>query len=210
MVVALLLLTGCRSTDSGEVFNGTALNEDTPAPGFVLRDQFNEPVELASYRDGLTVLTFLFTHCPNVCPIVTNQLRDIYRRLGEDAESVDVLVVSVDPERDTVEAAAGFLSSWDLLHDWRYLVGSRAELEPIWDAYYIDPTIDDPEVAKRVSASNEPRGAIDTLSTQISERYLVIHSTPVYLIDSEGRRRVVFTAPLEPDDVLEDIRALLD
>ncbi len=212
LAVVLLALLACRSPTPDVEFNGTRLTNTGPAPGFTLTDQFNRSVGLDDFSGSVVVLTFLYTNCPNVCPIVTGQLRDVYRELGRDADSVRFVVVSVDPERDTVEAAARYLSKWGLADRWRYLVGDRASLERVWESYYLDPVIDDPETAGLVSSKRtpEPTGAIDALSAEIEDRFLVIHSTPVYLIDAEGRRRVVFTAPLDSNEVVQDIRTLLD
>ena len=212
LAVVLLALLACRSPAPNVEFNGTRLTNTDPAPGFTLTDQFNRSVGLDDFSGSVVVLTFLYTNCPNVCPIVTGQLRDVYQELGRDADSVRFVVVSVDPERDTVEAAARYLSKWELADRWRYLVGDRASLEQVWESYYIDPVIDDPETAGLVSSKRtpEPTGAIDALSAEIADRFLVIHSTPVYLIDAEGRRRVVFTAPLDSNEVVQDIRTLLD
>ena len=212
LAVVLLALLACRSPVPDVEFNGTRLTNTGPAPGFTLTDHFNQSVGLDDFSGSVVVLTFLYTNCPNVCPIVTGQLRDVYQELGRDADSVRFVVVSVDPERDTVEAAARYLSKWGLADRWRYLVGDRASLERVWESYYLDPVIDDPETAGLVSSKRtpEPTGAIDALSAEIAERFLVIHSTPVYLIDAEGRRRVVFTAPLDSNEVVQDIRTLLD
>jgi protein SCO1/2 len=146
---------------------------------------------------------------------VTNQLRDIYLSLDRQADGasdVAVLAVSVDPERDTVEEAHRYLDKWGLADDWRFLVGSREELDPIWKAYFLRPghTHDD-SVEAHSHDGQDPGaggGALDSLSQD--QQYLVIHTTPVYLIDRESRRRVVFTIPLDPDAVAHDIRLLLD
>ena len=212
LAIGLLSLFACHSPEPELEFNGTLLTNADPAPGFTLTDQFDRSTSLDTFSGNVVVLTFLYTNCPNVCPIVTSQLRDVYQGLGSDAESVSFVAVSVDPENDTVEAAARYLSKWELADRWRFLVGDRAKLEPIWESYYIDPVIDDPETATLVSSlqTPQPTGAIDTLRGKISDRFLVIHSTPVYLIDAEGRRRVVFTAPLDPNEVIQDIRTLLN
>jgi protein SCO1/2 len=131
-----------------------------------------------------------------VCPIVTTQLDSIYDSLGDTVTEVEIVAVSVDPERDTVEEARQYLERWDHADDWTFLVGDRELLERIWAAYYLAP----------VSEAGGPLDALRQLST---EPYPVGHSTPVYLIDREGRRRVVFTQPLDPEKVGHDINLLL-
>ena len=208
---------GASATD----FNGTALSDGGPAPDFVLTDQFGESVSLADMRGRAVALSFLFTSCPDVCPVVTTQLKRLYDELGADADSVEFVSVSVDPERDDPQAAMRYLERWGVANEWRYLTGARADLEPIWAAYYISPVIDDADAAARISSRQDaataaaPKpssgGAIDALRSEIAERhsYSILHSAPVYLIDREGTRRLVFTPPLDAARMASDIRALL-
>ena len=211
LLVATLLLTACGPAVSEDDFNGTVLTNPDPAPDFQLVNQFDRPVSLDDFADRVVVLTFLYTNCPDVCPIVTTQLRDTQVALGPDAEDVAFIAISTDPERDTVSAAHEYLGKWGLVDRWDYLVGDRGRLEPVWKEYFIDPVIDprDPLASGSPTPTPQARGAIDTLGSEIMERYLIIHSAPVFLIDREGIRRVVFTPPLEPEKLAEDIRALL-
>ena len=209
LLVAALLLTACGSAVSEDDFNGTVLTNPDVAPEFDLVNQFDRPVTLDDFADRVVVLTFLYTNCPDVCPIVTTQLRDTQVALGPDVEDVAFVAVSTDPERDTVSAAHEYLGKWGLVDRWDYLVGDRGRLEPVWKEYFIDPVIDPRDPLASGSPTPEARGAIDTLGSEIMERYLVIHSAPVFLIDREGIRRVVFTPPLEPEKLAEDIRLLL-
>ena len=206
VAVTLVLLIGCGSGESEPEFNGTVFKNTEPSPPFELTNQVGQAVSLESLQGSAIVLTFLYTYCPDVCPIITTQLRDVQEQLSEDNVSVEFVVISVDPERDTVGAAREYLERWKLEDRWQYLVGDRATLEPIWEGYFVDPYADDDGVKV---ATPEPRGAVDALSAAITERYLVIHSAPVFLIDREGRRRVVFTSPLNPEEIAQDVRTLL-
>ena len=213
-IAAMVLLAAACSSPAAQEFAGTVLTNADAAFEFRLSDQFGRPTSLQDHRGQVVVLTFMYTNCPDVCPIVTNQLRDVYMQLSQQADGADdvaVLAVSVDPERDTVEEARRFLDKWGLADDWRFLVGSREELAPIWKAYYLNP-------GHVHNDSNEPHshdgpdlsgggGAADSSSE--GQKYLVIHSTPVYLIDRQSRRRVVFTTPLDTEAVAHDIRLLL-
>ena len=210
LIICLASLAACGgargdSASGGYSFNGTALSDDAPAPDFVLTDQFGDSVRLSEMRGRAVALSFLFTNCPDVCPVVTTQLKSLYDELGEDADSVEFVSVSVDPERDDPRAAMRYLERWGVADEWRYLTGDRADLEAVWSAYYISPVVEDADAAARISGS----GAIGALRSEIAERYLVIHSAPVYLIDREGTRRVVFTPPLDVGGMAADARALL-
>ena len=144
-------LAACGDGADATEFSGTALSEDAPAPDFVLTDQFGDSVSLSQMRGRAVALSFLFTSCPDVCPIVTTQLKRLYDELGADADSVEFVSVSVDPERDDPLAAMRYLERWEVADEWRYLTGPRADLAPIWEAYYISPVIDDPNAAARIA-----------------------------------------------------------
>ena len=206
-----LVLAACDRTMSEPEFNGTPLKSGDIAPNFELTNQAGRSVSLESLKGQVVVLTFLYTNCPDVCPIVTSRLREIQTLLESEADDALFVAVSVDPERDTIESARKYLDKWELSANWHFLVGDRPELEEVWKAYYVDPAVSDhdPLESGQASPTPEPRGAIDALSAEIAERYLVIHSTPVFLIDRDGNRRVVFTPPLEPEEVSEDIRVLI-
>ena len=205
-VGTLVLLSGCSDDQSEPEFNGTVLKGAEPSPPFELTNHVGQAISLDSFQDRVVVLTFLYTYCPDVCPIITSQLRDVQDQLADDGSGVEFVAISVDPERDTIEAAQDYLRRWKIEEEWQYLVGDRETLEPIWESYFVDPYADD---SGEQVATPEPRGAVDALSAAITERYLVIHSAPVFLIDREGSRRVVFTSPLSPEEIVQDVRTLL-
>ena len=165
----------------------------------------------------MVLLTFLYTNCPDICPVVTSQLRDAHEMLGSVADEVVFVAISVDPERDSVEAARAFSESWEMTDNWVFLVGDEEELSPIWKAYYLDPAINaqsredsDDGHAEDVSTQTTQRGGVSALRQDIKNRYLVIHSTPVYLIDREGIMRVVSTPPLDIESLIHDIKLLVN
>ena len=111
LVTTLFLMSGCLdsldNSDSG--FWGDDCEDEksdcpeTPAPAFVLINQNNEVVNLSQFEGKVVVMTFLFTHCPDVCPALTYQMKRLAEELGDDyEESVVFLSVTVDPEH-TVE-----------------------------------------------------------------------------------------------------------
>lgn len=221
-LIAILLLCACASERDAEDFYGTALTNPDAAPDFSLTDQLGRSVSLHDMRGNVVALTFLYTHCPDVCPIVTSQLRDVQAALGDDSASVRFVAVSVDPERDTQQAAREYLGRWRLDSGWRFAVGEREALSEVWANYYVEPyaeaapaDVGDAGAAEKDTAvatvePAKPSGALDALSAQIAERFTVIHGAPVFLIDRAGMRRVVVTPPLEPDEVAADIRLLLE
>ena len=210
----ILILAACAGPDADAEFNGTVLRNQNAevAPDFTLTNQSGQPASMADFRGSVVVLTFLYTNCPDVCPIVTSQLREAEELLELDANEARFIAVSVDPDRDTVQSARDYLDKWKLSENWHFLVGERPALEEVWKNYYIDPAVTDhdPLESSQASPTPKPGGALNALSAEITQRYLVVHSTPVYLIGRDGRRRVVFTPPLEPEKVAADIQKLLD
>ena len=161
----------------------------------------------------MVLLTFLYTSCPDICPVVTGQIHYAYSLLGRDASNVAFLAVSVDPEHDSVEDAYSYSQKWDMLDKWSFLVGTREELQPVWRAYYIDPASDHEAGGhdhQDTPEHQDEAGGVAGPDQDAIEGYLISHSAPVYLIDREGRMRVLSTPPLDPDGIAHDIRLLLD
>ena len=151
--------------------------------------------ELADARGGRTgtadlagrpyALTFLYTECPDVCPLIGAELRRALESLGARAQDVAALAVSVDPEGDTPAAVRDWLDRHRLPRNFHYLVGSESELKPVWDAYYAAP--------------------------QIPGRPDSTHTASIWLIDGRGRIRTKFSAgvAVRPEDIAHDFEVLL-
>jgi protein SCO1/2 len=138
-----------------------SLRPAIPPSDFTLRDETGRAVSLADFRGRVTVLTFLYTTCEDTCPVTATTIRGALDDLGHD---VPALAVSVDPANDTARSARRFLSERRLTGGrMRFLLGGRAQLAPVWDAYGIRPQGEAFE-----------------------------HSAYVLLIDRAGRQRVSF------------------
>ena len=163
--------------DAGTGFAGS-LRPAVPPQDFRLRDQDGESVSLRSFRGRVVVLTFLYTTCRDTCPLTATQIRGALDDLDRD---VPALAVSVDPANDTPERARRFLFRRGLGEDrMRFLLGSREQLGPVWQAYGI-----------------RPQGAEFE------------HSAYVLLVDKRGRQRIGFpVAQLTPEGLAHDIRRL--
>jgi protein SCO1/2 len=203
---------------SGE-FRGTTLNPPQRAADFTFTDQFGDEVSLSEHRGSVVILTFLYTYCPDVCPVVASHLTDVHELLAsrsDGGEDVSIIAVSVDPERDTVERAHEYSRQYGMLDEWTYLVGGQEELSETWADYYVAPA---PLVADSLEADpldgegageGSSGGSVDSLAEQIAAAYTVNHQTPVYLIDRDGMIRTLFTLPFDPEDVVADVRTLID
>ena len=138
VATALLLATACsQATSQAASFEGTELDPVRAATGFQLHDQFENRVSFSDLVGKVVILTFLYTNCPDICPVITETLKRAHTQLGDDADEVRMVAVSVDPERDTVEQAHRYSERSGMLDTWAFLVGTEDELTPIWSAYYI-------------------------------------------------------------------------
>jgi protein SCO1/2 len=172
------------STAGGPTLKGTALVPPLRTHDFDLRDQSGKLVSLSAQRGRWVVLTFLYTHCPDVCPLIADQLNLALQRLGpQGRKTMRVIAVSVDPRRDTEAAIRHFVAAHALLPQFRFLTGTRARLAPVWRAYHIAAT---------------PNGKT------------VSHSAFEILIDPAGRGRVIYDSQVKGGDVIHDLRALGD
>ncbi len=211
-VLAACLLYLAAAACGPTQFSGTLLTSESPAASFELRNQFGETVSMADRRGRVVVLTFLYTACPDICPLTAERLRAAYELLGEAEEDVSMLVVSVDPERDTEEAALAYSKKWGMERRWDYLVGDRDSLSATWRAYFVAASVEDGGGAVPATRPEGEAGksGVEGLREAIDRRHLISHSAPVYLVDREGAMRVLFTLPFEAADLAHDVRLLLE
>ena len=204
------LILACSSLPAPDDFRGTAVSGERQAQDFSLSDQFGAQKSLRQdFAGKVVVLTFLYTECPDVCPIVANHLRDVAASLREDGQEAAIVIVSVDPEGDTIKGALAYSERWGMEDRWSYLVGEEAALKDVWKAYYIDPYVHGPG---RANAGSQPApiggsgsGGVSALVEQTGR---IIHSAPIYIIDGEGIMRSVFTLPVESEDITHDVQLL--
>jgi protein SCO1/2 len=164
-------------------FAGGELDPPQPTPDFTLTDQSGQKVSMADQRGKLVLLTFLYTNCPDVCPLITQNLNQALEMLGAKRDDVRVLAVSVDPEGDTPKSVDEYAKAHHLLPEFHYLIGSRQELTEVWKAYDVAAVASDPE--------------------------LVDHSAYTMLVDRSGEGRVIYDASVKAEDVVHDVDELL-
>jgi protein SCO1/2 len=121
---------------SGSAFEGAVMPEGLRAPDFELRDQDGERVSMRALRGRPVLVTFLYTTCEDSCPAQAQIVRGALDELGHD---VPALAIAVDPPRDTPRRARAFLSEHRALGRLDFVLGSRAELRPLWKAFAIRP-----------------------------------------------------------------------
>jgi cytochrome oxidase Cu insertion factor (SCO1/SenC/PrrC family) len=150
------------------------------APAFALRDQHGRRVTLASLSGRTIALTFMDSLCKEACPLEGRMLASAIGQVHASPRT-QLLVVSVDPAGDTRRSIAHAVQKWRLPASTIWLLGTRAELKRVWDAYQI---------------------TVDAVSGD------VVHSTAVYLLDKRGYERAGFLMPFLPGLVADDLRVL--
>ena len=193
--LSLLALALAACADGDEPLPGRQLDA-APAPDVSLRNAAGEQVSLAQYRGRPVVLTFLYTDCPDVCPVIAQRIGQALERLGKDGTKVAVLAVSVDPEGDTPEKARAFMEKHGLAGaDRHFLLGDTAALEPVWLAYGVG-TAPDVVGSSRPAAGQAALGRIG-------------HTDATFLIDRQGRNRTLLRGEATAEEIAGGLRTLL-
>jgi protein SCO1/2 len=198
LAVALLVLgvvVGCGSGGgsraSGSAQTSTSSQLDAPAvatpprpaPDFTLRDSLGHPVTLSQYRGKAVLLTFIYDHCPDVCPLIVANLHNALARLGPQAGRTQVVGVSVDPRGDTPATVRAFLAAHRMTGRMEYLIGSQRQLAPVWKAFGVG-----------VKASPDRRE--------------VDHTAAVYGISGGGRITALYPSDFKPAWIAHDVPIL--
>ena len=167
-------------------FHGTLLQSPDPAAEFSLRAQDGQEVSLAQFRGKLVLLYFGYTYCPDVCPATLAESVEAMKLLGKQAEDVQVIMISVDPERDTPEVMGNYMRQFDA----RFigLSGSPDEIARIATLYGI---------FYEKTEGTEATG------------YLVNHTASLLLLDQKGHLKLVFPYGTSGEDLASDLAYLL-
>lgn len=190
VVIALVVLLAAalffRPAPRAASFAGTFLDPSLPAKDFALQGPQGE-VTLDDLKGRYIVLFFGYTACPDVCPTTLAKVSSAIRTIGRDAvQNVQVVLVSVDPERDTPERLATYTAAFG--ENVIGLTGTPEQIARVASAYGI-------HFAKRESES--------------AVGYLVDHTATVTVLDRDGRVRLLWPPTLEPDRIASDLRLLL-
>jgi protein SCO1/2 len=178
---------GGVSTVHGDQYAGLALSRAQPAPPLALNNYLGTPVNIASYRGKAVLVTFLYTHCPDVCPLIASHLHTALLAMpAAERSKLQIIAVSVDPRGDTPSTVAAFLSAHEMTGRMQYLIGSAASLKAVWRAWGI------------ASAAEASAGNPD----------LVAHSALVYGITAHGKIAEIFQANFAPSEIVHDARIL--
>jgi cytochrome oxidase Cu insertion factor (SCO1/SenC/PrrC family) len=164
-----------------------------PAPPLNLPDQNGQRTTIADLRGHVVLLTFLDSRCTNLCPIEGAQLAQVQHHLTA-GEQPELVVVSVNPA-DTRASVARFVRQAGWTRPWRWLLGTKKTLAPVWREYHI---------GVRFSKGR----AVQTGNTTIHVAGTVSHTIALYLIDSHGREQFGYLPPFQPAAVAREVAAL--
>jgi protein SCO1/2 len=171
LMLALLLLVcwvGWKRLHAYRPFTREVFADPKPAPGFHLTDQNGRPLSLANLRGKVVLLTFGYTHCPNICPMTLANLNQAVSLLTPAQKAkVQVVFISVDPQRDTQAQLLGYVPFYNPA--FLGATGSPAEIARVAKAYGVFYAADAP--------SNPAK----------PDHYNITHSAYVYVIDKSGR-----------------------
>jgi protein SCO1/2 len=194
-VVALVTTSGSSGTKA-KAASGTASNSyhaeaelspATQAPPIALRNYLGQPVNIDQYRGKAVLVTFLYTNCPDVCPLITSNLRVAQNVMGAKvASKAQIIAVSVDPKGDTRKAVAAFLARHEMTGRMQYLIGDAHELARVWKAWGVGSERD----------AQQPQ--------------FINHSGLIYGITASGKRTTLYSASFKPADIAHDVPLLAE
>ncbi len=191
LLLVLALLLAFAACGAPHQFAGSQLNPPKPLADWTLIDQHGDPFRLSEQRGNVVLLYFGYTNCPDFCPTTMGDWKQIRAQLGAEAERVRFALITVDPERDTPDVLARYLDHFD-----SSFLGLR-------------PT---PEQLQTLS--REYGAGVDSHAQGGHDHHggspdPTMHGTYTYVIDTQGRLRLLFSAGSPVDGMVGDLRALL-
>jgi len=177
--IAYLLLTTSQVPESDVAFDPasgiTVIDPAVSMPDFTLTDQHSQPIHLRDFSGKPILLTFGFTHCPDVCPLTLQEMREIHTDLGEFGDALHYVFISVDGERDTPEALAEYFVTMRIDDFAVGLTGSPETVRELGEDYRLFFAHEQPDE---------------------QGNYAVEHTAGLFLLDSENHwiRRYAFGA----------------
>lgn len=169
------------------VYSGVVLQSSSPAPTMDgLFYENGDPVDVAALRGDVVFVYFGYTYCPDVCPLTLGTVDDALESLGDDADRVTTMMVTVDPGRDKPEVLADYVANFN--DDFRGVWGEEPDIRSVATRY-------------GVTYEYEEAGADGS--------YLVNHTASLLAIDTEGALRIVYPFGVTADELTADLLELL-
>lgn len=187
LIIGLLITLGLQACKEPYVWHANDISGAMPDLQFALVGPDENQVT-AKFLQGKPVIVFFgFTHCPDVCPTTLAQLKIVVNKLGQDADKIQVLLVSVDPGRDTPAVMKAYTAGFG---PWLLgLTGPKEDIDALRNRYGVYASM----------GSSDERGS-----------YNVMHTPAVFVFDGQGQARLLFTDVADSDAVVSDIRQLIN
>ena len=212
LAILMLMTTtfaGCVSNEDEvlDLFHGDDLPSDDPEYAvneFSLIKPDGTLTNLSDYEGQVLIVSFIYSRCPDVCPIVSSNLRWLSQELADDYETnFSIISVTVDPWWDTQNVLGEYADQRNL--SWPHLTGDLESLEPIWESFHVG-------LQTYTNVSNETNeGDSNNTSGRHHPDYLVDHSTATIIIDKEHKQRVRWNdLDWEPTLFAEDVQQLME
>jgi protein SCO1/2 len=155
------------------------------APALALHNYLGQAVNIDAYHGKAVLVTFLYTNCPDVCPLIASNLRVAQNLMGAaESSKVQIIAVSVDPRGDTSKAVAAFLARHEMTGRMQYLIGSAHELARVWQAWGVGSERD----------AQRPQ--------------FIDHSGLIYGITGSGKRLTLYAPSFQPAEIAHDVPLL--
>jgi len=184
---SVLWFAGCGEGGDSAAFNSTDITGADFGKRFDLIDHEGERRQLVDFRGKVVVLFFGFTHCPDVCPTTLAEFNAVFGQLGDASERVQVLFVTVDPERDTPEVLRSYVTAFNPA--FLGLTGTPEQIADVAGEFRI--------IYKKVEGSRPGNYSVD-------------HSAGTYIFDPNGRLRLYARYGQGHESLTSDIERLLD
>lgn len=167
-------------------YNGQVINSQNPVTNFTLTGADGEPVSLIDFRDKVVVLYFGYTYCPDVCPATMVELKNAVKALGRQADGVQVIMVTLDPQRDTPDALQKYVTHFH--PSFIGLTGTEDE----------------------IIIASTPLGIFyEKEDGTAATGYLINHTATVMVLDKRGYLRLLYPFGVSGKDIAADLRHLV-
>lgn len=186
-LAACLALTACQPAPQPLAFKATDITGAAFARDFKLNDHNGKTLTLADFRGKVVAMFFGYTHCPDVCPTTLADFAAALRLLGPLGDRVQVIFVTVDPQRDTPELLREFV--------------------PAFDARFLG-MYTDADTLKALA--HEYKVVYQKTGVKAADDYLIDHSAGTYVYDPLGKLRLLIAYGSGPEDIAQDLKTLLD
>jgi protein SCO1/2 len=186
-LLVALVMGGCQeSAPPIPRFQATDITGAAFARDFVLTDHNGQTRRLADFRGKVVAIFFGYTHCPDVCPTTLSDFALALKALGADAKKVQVLFVTVDPERDTAKLLKMYVPAFN--PDFLGMLTDAGQLRKLAQEYKV---------------------VYEKTSGKTADDYLMDHSAGTYIYDQAGRLRLLMPYGSGPDMIAHDLKSLL-